>query len=160
MRKHITYCFLMVILLYAMLFSGCQQQIKYPPMGPGYWNLSSAYKTDYLQVPYIWFYSEAIDKNFENTSAFGELLTDDGWIDITVSWDENAYMTITDTNSNVLLCGSITKGGYGSKNITFSIDDDNIYNGQREMIHFSFSESKDARVDKIPTTDTQEASSS
>ncbi len=145
MRRHISSY--LVVFICVIMFSACQQQIKYPPTGPGYWNLVSAYKTDYLQVPYIWFYSEAIDKNFENTSASGELLTDDGWIDIVVSWDENAYMTITDSNGNVLLSGDINKGGNGSKIFKCYLDENNIYNGLRE-INLIFNDYKDARVDK------------
>jgi hypothetical protein len=62
-------------------------------------------------------------------------------------------MTITDTNSNVLLSGDINKGGNGSNTFHFYIDENNIYNGLKE-INLIFNDCKDARVDKRPSTET------
>lgn len=129
------------------MLSSCQQKVQYDSTGPGYWLLCIDYKTDYMQVPYIWFYSEVTGQSFANTNAYGQILTTGGWEDIKVHWDYSEYMTISDDNGNVLIEGSIMKGGNGSKHISFNIEKDNVYKMyDGRGMNFIFSRSKDARI--------------
>jgi hypothetical protein len=142
MRRYTAICLLILILISALILTGCKESIDNTSTGPGYW-CSSSWYTGELKAPYIWFYSEATDGDFKNASGDGGILTDNGWINITINWDENAYMTIKDENGNVLICGSERYKGNGHS-FTLYIDTDNVYNFK--AISFIFSDSKDVRI--------------